>query len=144
MQAGYRHVIEGLYTCCNSSKSVNSYNFQRTVFVLCLPRRLGVNIVRGRQKTQNIAPRTGTATFNAASDVGLFSLRRGSHLSGAFLNKGDINSREIAQTQRAPHTCKTYSKLWKSVRFNEMGEKFLEVGAMLRPVGVYHVSVFSN
>ena len=34
LQAGYRHVIEGLYTCCNSSNSVNSYNFQRTVFVL--------------------------------------------------------------------------------------------------------------
>jgi len=33
LQAGYRHVIEGLYTCCNSSNSVNSYNFQRTVFV---------------------------------------------------------------------------------------------------------------
>ena len=37
LQAGYRHVIEGLYTCCNSSKSVNSYNFQRTVFVLTNP-----------------------------------------------------------------------------------------------------------
>ena len=33
LQAGYRHVIEGLYTCCNSSNSVNSYNFQRTIFV---------------------------------------------------------------------------------------------------------------
>ena len=34
LQAGYRHVIEGLYTCCNSSNSVNSYNFQRTVFAV--------------------------------------------------------------------------------------------------------------
>ena len=87
----------------------------------CSTLSASASLVRGRQKTQNIAPRTGTArSMLLRTSNCLFSSRRGSHLSGAFLNKGDINSREIAQTQRAPHTCKTYSKLWKSKRFNEM------------------------
>ena len=61
-----------------------------------------------------------------------------------------ISASSSIATWSTPFGCEGsgYSKLWKSKRFNEMcvlgGGEFLEVGAMLRPVGVYHVCVFSN
>ena len=64
LQAGYRHVIEGLYTCCNSSNSVNSYNFQRTVFEPSATVRNRPQLfatVRNRPREDHMAVTTGSS-----------------------------------------------------------------------------------
>ena len=81
--------------------------------VLCLPRRHLFAAGKRHRTSPLVYWNCNVQSMLLRTSNCLFSLRRGSHLSGAFLNKGDINSREIAQTQRAAHTCKTY-------RFNEM------------------------